>query len=125
MADRDQFHRWQLNDHELVGMTPVRARDLMVRCFFEAQKETFARTRRDVGLTADLEKVENSVKGAIRSVFRDVGGDFERPSAALLERVLGVLTRSASSWGTPDDVVQFHRAQMQRVIATLKGDHAK
>lgn len=32
--------RWSVSASDLTGMTPAKARDLIVQCFHEAQKET-------------------------------------------------------------------------------------
>jgi hypothetical protein len=121
MASTRQFRRWSISSQDLTDLTPATARELVTRCFLEAQRETFARSRRSVGLETQDQDVERSVRGAVRAVFHEVGADYERPSKQELLRVVDVLASRAAAWGTPEDVVEYHTRQLGRLFKHLQG----
>jgi hypothetical protein len=111
---------WTLPERQLDGVTVLSARDLVVECFFEAQRETFERAKQRVGAsTFDEGSVRVTVTGAVRIAFKEIGGDFDRPTRRSLASTIEVLARKAIAWGTPEDVVAHHRAEVQRVLAAL------
>ena len=112
-----EFQRWSITPPGLLDLSPPKARELVTRCFLEAQKETFARTRRSVGLTDEEADVERSVRTAVKAVFHEVGADYGWPSREDLQRVVAALSARAAGWGTPDDVVAYHRAQLSLLLA--------
>ena len=116
----ERFHRWSLQDKDLENLTPYKARDIMVTCFIEAQKETFARSKKDLGISSDDRQLRESITTAIKLVFKEVGGDFERPEKEKLIKAMEVLWRRAASWGTPQDIIEYHKGQMQKVVGLLK-----
>ncbi|OGW25074.1 MAG: hypothetical protein A2X59_00320 [Nitrospirae bacterium GWC2_42_7] len=116
----ERFHRWCLQDKDLENLTPYKARDIMVTCFIEAQKETFARSKKDLGLSSDDRHLRDSIITAIKLVFKEVGGDYETPTKEALVKSMEVLGRRASSWGTPQDIIEYHKGQMQKVVGLLK-----
>lgn len=115
-----KFTRWECKDSDLKDMTPSKARDLIIQCFFEAQKETFSRAKKTLGKeTADSE-LHSSVEGAVRLTFKEVGGNFENPSREDLGKAVQALARKASSWGTPDDIIEHHKGQIMKILGSLK-----
>ena len=116
----ERFHRWSLQDKDLEGLTPSKARDIMLTCFIEAQKETFARSKKDLGIGSDDRQLRESITTAIKMVFKEIGGDYEKPSKESLIRAMEVLGRRAASWGTPQDIIEYHKVQMQKVVGLLK-----
>ena len=120
MAEADRFKRWFLQEQDLAGLDPVKARDLIIKCFYEAQKETFARSKQELGLSTNDEQLHASVQTAIKLVFKEIGEDFEKPTKATLMKVVDVLGRRASAWGTPQDIIEHHKGQIQKVLTILK-----
>jgi cation transport regulator ChaB len=111
---------WTVPEREFRGLTPERARDLIAECFFQAQHETFERAKQRVGSADTDEKaIRAAVTGAIRVAFKESGGDYEKPTPASLARMVEVLVRKAGSWGTPDEIVAHHRAQIGRMLTVL------
>lgn len=98
---------------------PLAARDLLVECFRHAQAETFARQRERLGVAADEEAVDMSIRGAVRAALSSVGGDFDHPTKEHLAGAVEVLARKARTWGTPDDIVDHHLTEMRKVIERL------
>ena len=118
MADQDQFRRWSLKESDLDDLSPLKARDLIIKCFFEAQKETFARAKQDLGIAKD-EELMTSVVGSVRLAFRGVEEDFDNPTKKSLLKVVGSLARKAASWGTPQDIINYHKSQIEKIIGLL------
>ena len=111
---------WKLPSAELVGLSPRKARDLMVECFYFAQHETLARTKQRLGATdVDEGSVRSSVVGVVRAAFREVGGSFDEPTAASLAAVADLMARRAEGWGTPPDVVRHHHDQVMAMLGRL------
>jgi hypothetical protein len=120
MQEKERFHRWCLKEEDLRDLNAAKARDLILNCFYEAQRETFARSKQSLGLSADEAQVHASVLSAIKLAFRELGEDFNNPAKKSLIRVVEVLGRKSTAWGTPQDIIEYHRGQIMRVIDRLK-----
>ncbi len=120
MAGEERFKRWSLQKSDLDNLTPEKARDLIIKCFFEAQKETFARTKQDLGISSTEKDLMSSVEGSIKLAFRGVGEDFAKPSKTALMKVVEALSKKAASWGTPQDIIDYHSSQIRKIIGLLK-----
>lgn len=116
---KEEFKRWELQQKDVEGLNAEKARDLIVRCFFEAQKETFGRAKKDLGLVSDDDQLMASVRTAVKLAFRETGNDFDRPDRQGLEKVVGVLATRAASWGTPQDIIGHHSLQIRKVLSLL------
>ncbi|MHB8882404.1 MAG: hypothetical protein ACYC69_12955 [Thermodesulfovibrionales bacterium] len=119
MTEEKKFSRWMLKDSDLKDLDAVKARDLIVKCFFEAQKETFARAKKDFGGSAEEADIMANVLTMVKMVFRDTGGDFENPDKKSIMAAIESLARKASAWGTPADIIDFHKSQIMRIITIL------
>ncbi|MEJ2682857.1 MAG: hypothetical protein P8Z71_00485 [Candidatus Sulfobium sp.] len=120
MQEKERFQRWRLKEEDLKDLNPAKAKDLIIHCFYEAQKETFARSKQTLGLRTDEAQVFASVLSAIKLAFKETGEDFNNPTKKNLTKVVEVLGRKATSWGTPRDIIEYHRGQIMRVIGELK-----
>lgn len=119
MTEAKKFKRWHLQDDDLTGLNPVKARDLIVKCFFEAQKETFARIKQDMGGSTSDKDLMNNVVASIKMVFREVGTDYENPTKEGIIKAVETLAKKAGSWGTPQDIIDFHKGQIMKVLSIL------
>lgn len=113
------YERWFISQADLENMTPLKARNLICRCFFEAQKENFAGAAHMLGLAPKDEELMTTVTGAIRATFHEVGGEYDNPTKQTLSAVVTVLARKASAWGTPQEIVEHHRSQIANVLSAL------
>lgn len=111
--------RWTPTDAELEGLTVERARDLIVTCFFEAQKETLMRARTSSGRATDLAQVRRDVETIVRIVFKEHGVSFDKPTVETLNLVVMTLAKKAESWGTPREVIEHHKASLAKMFALL------
>jgi hypothetical protein len=114
-----KFKRWEFKDGDLKDLTTSKARDLIIQCFFDAQKETFLRAKQDLGKQTGDSELYNSVKASVKLTFKEVGADFDNPSKDDLGSVVQTLARKASSWGTPEDIIKHHKDQIMRILGAL------
>jgi hypothetical protein len=111
---------WKLPESAFVDLTPARARDLVVDCFFFAQHETFARAKEKVmARHMDDASLHASIVSAVRLAFRECDGDYDQPTLASLAKVVAVLERKAEAWGTPTDIVQHHRGEVEIMLRRM------
>lgn len=122
MAETERFKKWYLKETDLIDVTPFKVRDLIIECFYEAQKETFRRIKMRTGEVSPAtdEDLRRSIVNAIKMAFNKMAGDFEKPTKDSLLLVVAYLARQAASWGTPPDIIQHHKTQLQKVISSLK-----
>jgi hypothetical protein len=103
----------------VLALEPQRARDLIVECFFQAQRETMERTRTAAGLESDLDAIRAEAESAVREALARTGGDFDNPDRASLERALESLLARARSMGTPTDIMRHHEQQIAMMLGGL------
>jgi len=111
--------RWVLCPDDLLDMTPIKARDLIVKCFYEAQKETIGAAGRKIGQAQNDADLRNTVIGAVRLAFREAAADFDDPTKGGLMAAVQILARKSQQWGTPPDIVEHHKGQIERVLQIL------
>lgn len=113
---------WRVGESDLRGLTPIKARDLLVDCYATAQMDKFRRTGEELKLKLTDEELRMSVELQVRTKFDDLRLDFEAPTKASLERVLAELAWDAAQWGTPTEIVEYHVGQVHRILAELPED---
>lgn len=106
-------------DEDLLDLTPRRARDMMVKCFLNAQLETFKRAATRLGNQPSADQLERTVEGAVRLAFRSTKGDFENPTVESLGAAVMDLAAKAAAMGTPHDIIEHHKQQLGRLFAAL------
>ncbi len=109
----------ELTETELQALTLVGARDIVVECFYRAQKETFARAAKAMGSAPSDNELRKTVEGAVRLSFRAVKADFEQPTRQGLIDAVTALATKAAAMGTPPDIIEHHRKQLGRVFSAL------
>jgi len=114
-----RFYHWNISPADLAGLNPVRARDLLVACFYEAQKDTFARAKLKLKKIAGEAEVRASVLNMIQLVFKTQGFDFDNPSKRGLTAVANELARKALAWGTPEEIVASNQKKIQAILELL------
>lgn len=114
------YKRWFVDEKDLIGLDTIRARDIIIKCFFEAQKETFARVKEALGRTVNEKEILESVTNAVKLLFRESNGSFENPSKQDLLNVVERLASKAASWGTPQDIIEHHKGQIEKVLRALR-----
>lgn len=118
MADQE-YGKWCPNPADIDDPTVLKVRSLMIECFFEAQKATMVQAGQAIGTKTDEQSLHSNVEGVIRMGFKEIGGDFNNPTKADFQNILDVLSRKASAWGTPRDIIDHHRKTMAEIIALL------
>jgi DNA-binding response OmpR family regulator len=114
-----KYGRWEFKDEDLMDMTPAKARDLIIRCFFEAQKETFARAKKGLGREVSDPAIHRSIKTVVELACAEAEGNFDSPSKEDLVKVVQTLALKASLWGTPPDIIEYHKGQISKVLGNL------
>jgi hypothetical protein len=114
-----QYQRWICSPSDLADLTPKRARDLIVECFFQAQHEMMEEGQAATGLDADPVAIRMGAESAVRMAFASTGGDFENPDKASLQRAVVSLLEMASTFGTPADIIHHHEQQIAVLLAGL------
>lgn len=119
MATPDQFGRWDARVVRIGRGDLVGARDALVECLYQAQHETFMHQKERLGVPSDESSVRQSIVGAVRAALSRVGGSYEAPTRAHLRAALDVLAVKARTWGTPPDIIEYHRSEMIKVLDSL------
>jgi hypothetical protein len=119
MDDERHFHLWTVSPADLENMDLIKARNLMVRCFYEAQKDTFARARIRLKKTANEGEVLSSVTNMIQLIFKTRGYDFDNPTKNGLRAIAEELIKKAAAWGTPAEVWENNQKQFYEIVARL------
>lgn len=114
-----EYDRWFCKVSDLEGLDAVRARDLVVECFYQAQHESFERSSEAMGLEWDNESVRREVQGAVRNAFKRTGGNYDAPTKLSLTAAVDSLAETASHYGTPNDIIDHHRTQIDVALAGL------
>jgi hypothetical protein len=114
------FQRWGLASSDLENLTPIKARDLLVQCFFEAQRETFARSSKALARDHSDDEIRKNVATMVKMTFKETGGSYDQPTKAALAKAVVALTQKAAAWGTPEDIIAHHRVQIERILTVLK-----
>ncbi len=111
--------KWFLRPSYLVGLTPAKARDLLVRCFFESEKDVYLQTHRIYGDRLDHVDVRKLANDTVRRAFEQTGHDYHHPTKQALQEVVNVLMKKAAAWNMPPDVIVHNREQLARIISSL------
>lgn len=119
MTKDRKFGRWTLSEDDLTEMNSVKARDLITRCFLEAQKETFYRVRERAGVSHNEDSVKKSIDNVVKMAFKSTGGDYDNPSKESLMKVVGQLAENAASFGTPEDIIDHHKGLIEKIFSRL------
>ena len=119
MKKDNRFKRWSVSNGDLSDITPAKARELLTCCFFEAQKETILRARKQLGVRSSDDDIYSSVVDGVRGAFKESGEDFENPTKESLQKVLEILVGKSTSWGTPQDIIEHHKAQIKKILEKL------
>ena len=110
---------WCPTDAELKGLKVDKARDMIVNCFFQAQKETLARAKERLGKTPEDGALHKDVENIVRMTFKELGFSFESPTKESLGAVVMALARKAEVWGTPKDIIEHHKVLIGKIFASL------
>jgi hypothetical protein len=112
--------KWSLKDTDLQDLNPQKARDLIIKCFFEAQKETFKQAKEKLNKAADNEvEILQRIVSVVKVSFQQMNTDFEQPTKESLSKVIERLVLICASWGTPADIIEYHHKQIERVLNAL------
>jgi hypothetical protein len=104
---------WEIAEEELRELTPRKARELIVECFFHSQRETYQLRGQQ---PPPDEELRERAQAVLRLAFREIGGSYEEPTVEDLYRAVEALCKKAHAWGTPPEILEHHRAQVLKVL---------
>ncbi len=117
-----KFQLWEIDFKSIGKLTPEKVRDLIIECFFHAQKETFKYTKKKLYKKEPTDdEIRNSVITLVQMTFKEIGGDFDNPSLDALKKVVENLAKKAKAWGTPDEIINHHKNQIEKLIKIAGG----
>ena len=112
---------WSLQEEDLKDVTPQKALTLIIDCFYTAQKETYARVKKEMGLVVNSDKeLYNNVYASFSLIFRELGADFKNPTKDNLLEVVDILAERSSSWGTPEEIIEHHKKEVKKLLDALE-----
>ena len=101
--------------------TPVMVRDAIIDCFTKAHSDVLDEMKDYTDFDSE-EKIENmkreTVKILVESKFKEVGGDFNKPTRTTLMQVIMKLAEYASEFRDPS-VIDKHFDEIMQLINKL------
>lgn len=119
MSGEQQYQKWTVSNSDLTDMNPIKARDLIIQCFYEAQRETLVRVKKRLGSPSDDANVMKSIEKIIKATFNEVGVDFQQPDKQGLMKVIESLAKKSSTVSTPLDIIEYHKGQVMKILNLL------
>ena len=110
---------WRIPADELDRITPTRAMELLTDCFFHAQKEHMRRAKQMLGKADDEQEIRKTIHTMIRLACREVDCSFDSPDRRGMLRLIDLLAEKSHSMGTPEDIIEHHRKEAERLAAAL------
>ena len=110
---------WVMPAEAVKSPTAEQARDLMIECFFHAQRETLARVKMTLSGKEQVpsdDDLRRSIRMMLKLAMRESADDFDKPTVESLERLLAALRHKAAAWGTPDDIILHHCGQIRVLL---------
>ena len=95
---------WCPDESQIIGLTRVQIRDLIIECFIVAQEETLNKLQEQYTFMKK-EEIPERVNQMVRDSFNTVNGNYENPSKTELEGVIDDLFNKATrGLKTPDSL---------------------
>ena len=107
---------WVVDLNGKTELTPVEVRNIIVKCFIEAQKETIKRAATKLGRSTSEETIAGSIQTLVKMSFKRVGANYDNPKQSDFTEVVGTLAKKARAMGTPQDIIDHHLKQIDEVI---------
>jgi len=100
-------------------VTPIEARDAVVKCFIEAHSED---AQKQYGVV-DVIAAEKLCKDKVQEAFQKTGGDFENPTKGALLNAVGFLAEFSRAFRDPT-IIEKHKAQIMQLLSVIPGEPA-
>jgi hypothetical protein len=97
----------------------LRARDLILECFVDAQHEAMTRNWAYQDEDRNPNVIRLGAQNALRSAFRRTGGDYDNPDKASLTRLARSLADAARETDAARDIVEHLAGQIAAILAEL------
>ncbi|MBI4710384.1 MAG: hypothetical protein HY759_04700 [Nitrospirae bacterium] len=119
MTANKKYELWFVSADDLKDVTPKKARDIIIKCFFDAQKATFAMAGEKLGKKPNEKELYGAIKSEVKKTFNEAKCDFENPTKENLRKVVDLLYIKSASLGTPKEVRDHHKGQIEMVLRRL------
>jgi hypothetical protein len=120
MTDSKKFNKWNVDIKQLQGeLSSQKVRDMIIECFYTSQKDYMKSVSKEKGSNVSDKDIHDQIVSIIKSIFKQVGGNFHNPTRADLLRVIGTLRVKAAASGTPKEIVEHHTSQLFEIISML------
>ncbi len=119
MTNPPQFRCWQPSDASLKNLDPIRARDLLIQCFLEAQRDAIRLAKQRLAVPDSDATMRASAEGSLRAAFRRTGGNFDVPTRESLRLAAEDLGKTSVALGAPPEVVDHHQRLIGDIISRL------
>ncbi len=107
---------WCPDESQIIGLTRVQIRDLIIECFIVAQEETLNKLQEQYTFMKK-EEIPERVNQMVRDSFNTVNGNYENPSKTELEGVIDDLFNKATrGLKTPDSIAEMHKNYICRAL---------
>ncbi len=117
-ADK-KYELWFVSADDLKEVTPKKARDIIIKCFFDAQKATFAIAGEKQGKKTNEIELHEAIKSEVKKTFNEAKCDFGNPTKECLRKVVELLYIKSASLGTPKEVRDHHKGQIEKILRRL------
>jgi len=119
MDKSQRFAKWDIDDSDLKNLTPFLVRDLLIECYFTAQKGMFRYLKEKSGVASDDNDIHQRIASLVRLAFVKVDEDFSNPSEEGLLKVMDYMAEMEMSWGTPSEITIYNATQVKKLIDRL------
>ncbi len=114
-----EIREWNITKSDYYDLNPIKARNLMVKCFTYAHLEE-AYEKKDKRLTYnDFETVQKGLIAEVKLGFNEMKADFNNPTKNSLLKVLIHLAGKQINRGASSSIIESHRQQLTSVINAL------
>ena len=117
-----QQNWWCLDEEDLAGLSPRRARDLVVECLLRAQGDAYHQPGMCLERETGERELRVTVVMAVRLKFADLGLSWDDPKPEDIIAVMRAIAGDTLVWGTQEAIVQHQAEQLRRIEEALQGD---
>ena len=119
MTSDRKYELWFVSADDLKEVTPKKARDIIIRCFIDAQKATFAMSGEKQGKKLSDAELYEAIELEVKKTFNEAKCNFENPTKECLRKVVDLLYIKSASLGTPKEVRDHHKGQIEKILRRL------
>ncbi|MBI9103997.1 MAG: antitoxin family protein [Spirochaetales bacterium] len=113
------IREWNISKNDYIDLTPVKARNVMIRCFMYAHLEEVLTSKRKRVTYNDYDLAKDGLLAEIKLTFKQVDEDIQHPTKSALKKVLNLLTQKQINRGATPEIIKNHQRQLTQLIDAL------